>query len=202
MMRYILPVVIFAAITAACHPSRIAEQKIQPEADQIAVVMHEADQVTAVEPPVQPEVNYYSPETWLMGYFLPDMMRRPPHGVWYAKEYDRYEPDETLIQKITSTNVSGVSVLIVLGTWCGDSRREVPRFIKIIDQCGLAKISITYLGVDMNKIGPVGDYDKLGIVKVPTFIVYRNNIEAGRIIEYPSSSLEGDLLEILLKETK
>jgi hypothetical protein len=104
------------------------------------------------------------------------------------------------IFKIQDANVNEVTVLIVLGSWCGDSRREVPRFLKMLDQCGLTRIKVTYLGVDLSKYSPVGDYEKLNIEKVPTFIVYRNNIEAGRIIEYPVTSLEGDFLEILRKQ--
>ena len=37
----------------------------------------------------------------------------------------------------------------------------------------------------------------LGIQRVPTFIIYKNNIESGRIIETPKTSLEQDLVNIL-----
>jgi hypothetical protein len=43
----------------------------------------------------------------------------------------------------------------------------------------------------------VGEYDKLDIQRVPTFIFYKNNIEAGRIIENPETSLEQDMVKIL-----
>ena len=154
------------------------------------------------ESPVPAKVNYYSPETFLIGYFQSALFHKPPHDAWYRKEYEKYEPNEGITQKIAGTNVDNVSILIVLGSWCGDSQREVPRFIKMLDQCGLAKINVTYLGVDLSKQSPVGDYDKLEIKKVPTFIVYRNKVEVGRIIEYPSTSLEQDMLEILSKEIK
>jgi uncharacterized protein (DUF1015 family) len=38
---------------------------------------------------------------------------------------------------------------------------------------------------------------ELEIEKVPTFIVYRNGEEIGRIIETPIKSMEEDLYEIL-----
>ncbi|MFO7575480.1 MAG: thioredoxin family protein [Bacteroidales bacterium] len=155
------------------------------------------EEIVATPSPERPRVNFQRPETWLIGYFRHDMMNTPPHDEWYNPEYEKYIPDEGLVHKITATNVSDVSVLIVLGSWCPDSHREVPRFHKIIDECGLQRIKVTYLGVDMNKIAPIGNYEELNIKRVPTFIVYRNNIETGRIIEYPVTSLEGDLLEIL-----
>ncbi|MCU0474188.1 MAG: hypothetical protein MUC93_12635 [Bacteroidales bacterium] len=47
---------------------------------------------------------------------------------------------------------------------------------------------------------PVNEYDQLEIQRVPTFIIYENNIEAGRIIENPLTSLEQDIVNILTKE--
>jgi hypothetical protein len=38
----------------------------------------------------------------------------------------------------------------------------------------------------------VGEYENPDIEKVPTFIFYVNNVEAGRIIENPVTSLEMD----------
>jgi hypothetical protein len=43
----------------------------------------------------------------------------------------------------------------------------------------------------------VGDFASLNIVRVPTFIFYKNNSEAGRIIEVPKTSLEQDMVNIL-----
>jgi hypothetical protein len=37
----------------------------------------------------------------------------------------------------------------------------------------------------------------MNIVRVPTIIVYENNIESGRIIENPVTSLEQDMVKIL-----
>ena len=43
----------------------------------------------------------------------------------------------------------------------------------------------------------LAEYDQLEIQRVPTFIIYKNNIEAGRIIENPVTSLEQDMVNIL-----
>jgi hypothetical protein len=193
--------VIILLLAAACRSSRTASQSTQPADMQEVVAEQFVEEVVATEEaPPQPVIDWYRPDTWLIGYFQHDLFLRTPHDSWYIRGYNDYKPEMETIFKIQDANVNEVTVLIVLGSWCGDSRREVPRFLKMLDQCGLTRIKVTYLGVDLSKYSPVGDYEKLNIEKVPTFIVYRNNIEAGRIIEYPVTSLEGDFLEILRKQ--
>jgi len=84
-----------------------------------------------------------------------------------------------------------------MGTWCPDSRREVPRFMRVLDTWQFPVESVTFIGVDNEKQSPVGEYVNLDIKRVPTFIIYKNNLEAGRIIENPVSSLEQDMVDIL-----
>jgi hypothetical protein len=89
-----------------------------------------------------------------------------------------------------------------MGTWCPDSRREVPRFLHVLDLWKFPPEKVTFIGVDDAKISPVGEYTGLGIQRVPTFILYKNNIEAGRIIENPVTSLEQDIVNILKRNEK
>jgi hypothetical protein len=69
--------------------------------------------------------------------------------------------------------------------------------MKIIDQWSYPLAGLVFIGVDNAKLSPVGEYEKLDIERVPTFIIYKNNVEAGRIIENPSTSLEQDMVNIL-----
>lgn len=202
MPKSISLILVLTALIWSCHPSGKARVTVPPDEQQPVseVVAEVAETAVVVSEPERPRTNFQRPETWLMGYFQHDLLVRPPHDEWFVPQYNSYEPNEELVFKIMESNMAEVSVLIVMGTWCPDTRREVPRFFKLADQCGMTRMKITLLGADMNKFAPIGDYDKLGILKVPTFIIYRNNIEAGRIIEYPQTSLEGDLAEILLKK--
>ena len=138
--------------------------------------------------------------TWLLGYFTKDRMTNPPHSEWFVKGYNTYQPDNGFINQLMNVSRDNLTIKVVLGTWCPDSRREVPRFLRIIDLWGFPVGNITFIGVDNEKIAPVGEYDKLDIQRVPTFIFYINNIEAGRIIEVPLTSLEQDMVNILTKE--
>ena len=143
------------------------------------------------------QVNYSDPETWLLGYFDQDALLREPHDKWYNDEFDKYEFDQDAFMELAELATEDLTIVIVLGTWCPDSRREVPRFLKVLQSCGFPMENVSFIGVDSRKIAPIDDYDKLDIERVPTFIVCINKVEAGRIIEYPKSSLERDMVEIL-----
>jgi len=144
--------------------------------------------------------NFHEASTWLLGYFTRTMMTSPPHSEWFLKGYDGYKFDEAIVNKLTLVSKEGLTIKIVMGSWCPDSRREVPRFMKILDYWKFPAENLIYIGVDESKYSPIGEYSKLEIVRVPTFIFFRNNIETGRIVEVPSTSLEQDMVNILTKE--
>jgi len=134
-----------------------------------------------------------------VGYFTPDRLTRAPYSIWYIKGYDEYQFNSDAINKLQDISKDNLTIKIVMGTWCPDSRREVPRFMRILDLWKFPVPMVTFIGVDNAKLSPVGEYDKLDIQRVPTFIIYKNNIEAGRIIENPTTSLEQDMVNILTR---
>ncbi len=142
-------------------------------------------------------VNYSEQSTWLLGYINPVQLKREPHSVWFYKGYDEYHPATEAINSLNGINREGLTIKIVMGTWCPDSRREVPRFMKVIDTWKFPADLVTFIGVDNGKDSPIGGYGELDIQRVPTFIIYKNNIEKGRIIENPVTSLEQDIVNIL-----
>lgn len=146
------------------------------------------------------EVDFYEQSTWILGFFNPVRLQEEPYSIWFNKGFDEYLPKTEPLNRLLDIPYDDISIKIIMGTWCPDSRREVPRFMKILDLWQFPSDKLTFIGVDINKISPIGDSDKLGIERVPTFIVYKNNIEKGRIIEVPKTSLEQDLVEILTKE--
>ena len=91
-----------------------------------------------------------------------------------------------------------------MGTWCGDSRRELPRVLKMLDCCNFPMKNLTMVMVSnkdsLYKKSPQHEEAGKNIVRVPTIIVEQKGIEVGRIIEFPKTSLEKDLLSILRKE--
>ncbi len=119
----------------------------------------------------------------------------------YQLGKEKYQPDEESIAKLKSIT-SDIQILVFLGTWCSDSEREVPRFLKIMEQTKNSHITFKLLGLDRSKRDADGLAEKYQIEYVPTFIVIRQNEEIGRIVEAPMISLEQDLVEIATSVTE
>jgi thiol-disulfide isomerase/thioredoxin len=115
-------------------------------------------------------------------------------------EYDEFAPDTTALDSFYLIK-NKYQVEIYMGTWCSDSEREVPRFIKIVESSSLKnKLEYKIFGVDRSKSLPGKSIEDKNIERVATFIVFKDGKEIGRIVETPKKSLEKDLLKILLKE--
>jgi hypothetical protein len=143
------------------------------------------------------EVNFSEQSTWLLGYFNQRQLKSEPYSVWFYNGYDDYSVSQEAMKSLEGIDKEGIRIKIVMGTWCPDSRREVPRFMRVLDTWKFPPEMVTFIGVDNGKLSPVAEYVHLEIQRVPTFIVYKNNIEAGRIIENPVTSLEQDMVNIL-----
>ncbi len=119
------------------------------------------------------------------------------HQEWYSAEYDNYDVDTSALEPIRDL-LQEVEIVLVFGTWCSDSRREVPRFLKILATLDYPDDSLTMLGVDRERIiDPETGYD-FDIERVPTFIFLIQGMELGRIVESPEVSLESDMTALLL----
>jgi len=117
---------------------------------------------------------------------------------WYNKEYSDYRVNQDILSLIKK-DYTDLKILIVMGTWCGDSRREIPRFYKILDEIQFPDSNLTMVAVNRKKQGLLNETDGLNIQLVPTIIFYKNGGEIGRIIETPVKSLEEDITNILTK---
>jgi thiol-disulfide isomerase/thioredoxin len=115
---------------------------------------------------------------------------------WFDSGYKFYRPDTNTIADLKKVS-KDYSITIVMGTWCSDSRREVPRFYKILDELNYSDDNIKLINVDRDKVGIDNGVDSLNIELVPTFIIYSEDKEIGRIIETPNESLEKDMSKIL-----
>jgi thiol-disulfide isomerase/thioredoxin len=120
----------------------------------------------------------------------------PPFKAHYDVEYFNYQPETKLIEELKSM-VNGLEVTVVLGTWCGDSLREVPRLLKVLDLLAIPENDITIIAVDQSKSIPEETIEKLQIERVPTIIIYKDGKEAGKIVETPIETFEKDILYLL-----
>lgn len=114
----------------------------------------------------------------------------------FLEVYDTVQIDPNFVEMIKSLH-EGLDFVVILGTWCSDSKKHVPRFLKIADLATIPPSRVRYYGVDRTKRSSDGVTEQYGIERVPTFIVLKNGTEIGRIVEFPKTSLEEDFLVIL-----
>lgn len=115
---------------------------------------------------------------------------------WVQSEADS-KPDPEACHGLAAVE-PGAEVTVFLGTWCSDSRREVPRLWKALDLAGpVVPFEVHYIGVDEDKKEPGGRPAGDDIRYVPTVIVRRNGQEIGRIVEQSPDGIEKDLLALL-----
>lgn len=149
------------------------------------------------------EVKNSNGEPMLLGHCDISFLRQGSYKDWYQSGYDAYTPDSTVIRQLIGL-LKDKKIDLFLGTWCGDSRREVPRMMKILEQAGVNQQQIRLIFVSNEahsyKQSPQHEEADKNILRVPTLIVYETEKEIGRIVEYPVVSLEKDLLSILRRE--
>ena len=96
--------------------------------------------------------------------------------------------------KKLATVPPGAEVTLIIGTWCVDSKREVPRLWQALDLAGPVPFAIETMGVDRDKKSPGVEMD---VAYVPLVIVRRDGKEVGRIVESAPNGIEKDLLSLL-----
>lgn len=137
-------------------------------------------------------------ENILLAYCNKEGFTGDDFNYWFADEYKHYSIDEEVLELLNSDLFSSLHIKAVMGTWCEDSQREIPRIIKILDHLDYNFENLTIIGVDKNKKAEGTEVDQLNINFVPTIVFYINDKETGRIIESPAESLEKDITNIII----
>jgi len=134
-------------------------------------------------------------EPMLMGTITRALLTENSFGEWFNKGYEIHKPDQRTLEKVNK-DFSNLTITIILGTWCGDSREFVPPFFKILDILNYPESNLKIVCVNRQKQGIADEVKDLNVQLVPLFIFYRGNKEIGRIIESPKEGLEKDFLKI------
>ena len=109
-------------------------------------------------------------------------------------------PDAEVASRLL--DVEPAEVVVYLGTWCSDSRRELSRLWRVLDDLpGPPPFALRYVAVDRDMREPRELLAGVDLRYVPTFVVEREGRELGRVIEVAPSGIEGDLLDLLLGRT-
>jgi thiol-disulfide isomerase/thioredoxin len=179
LLLSLLPFV-FAFAVAAAPPTSPAPPTPTPDPPAVAT---EAKPLAAAEKPV------------LLGNLTREQVEAAVPD-WVQAEVEAL-PEKMAVQALAAVP-SGGEVTVYMGSWCSDSRREVSRLWRVLDESGGSlPCKITYIGVDPDKKEPVAMIAGSGLLYVPTFIVKRDGREVGRIVESSPHGIEQDLLALL-----
>lgn len=115
---------------------------------------------------------------------------------WVEAEIEA-DPDRGAAFELAEVG-SGATLTVYLGTWCSDSKRELARFWRALDETGgLVPFEIEYVAVDRREKRPPELERDLDLRYVPTFIVRRDGEEVGRMVEESPGGIEHDLVALL-----
>lgn len=157
---------------------------------------HKAVPATAVR---AAEYKDAAGNTQLLGKTPRERLTQAPFDAWFNKNYADYTLDTNTANQLKPL-LKNKQFVIFMGTWCGDSRREVPRMYKVLDYCGVKPGQIQVINVNNHdtayKQSPRHEEKGLYIFRVPDLLVCEGGNEKGRIVEAPVSSIEKDLLAI------
>ena len=136
-------------------------------------------------------------DTHLWGTIQVDQFKKAPYADWYFKHYDDHQSSLTVED---GTAFQDMTVKVFLGTWCGDTKYLLPRFIKNWEHLGLSMDQVEFIGLhndgDLYKQGPNQETNDYNIHRVPTFIFEKDGQEMNRIVERTVFDLDTDMKKI------
>ncbi len=134
--------------------------------------------------------------TDIIGVFERKELSNNPHAEWFNQNYSDYNLDKETLDKLKPL-FKDIEITVLMGTWCSDSRKEIPVFFKLIDKLRINENSIELIGMTLEKTTPDSLELDQNLINVPTFIFKKDGKEINRIVEFPLETIEKDILEIL-----
>ena len=141
----------------------------------------------------EPELKEY---TDIIGIFERKELNNNPHAEWFNQNYSDYNLDQEILDKLKPL-FKDIQITVFMGTWCSDSRKEIPVFYKLIDKLKINEKSIELIGMSLEKTTPDSLELNQNLINVPTFIFKKDGKEINRIVEFPLETIEKDILKIL-----
>ena len=135
-------------------------------------------------------------ELILLGEINLQALQKEPYKEWFKNNHDSYQPNTALLEQLKQ-QLKEHRIQLFLGTWCSDSHREVPNFIKILQAADFPINNLEMVAMDGDKENPAQEKKVWNIDYVPTIIFVKDGKEVNRIVEMPLESLEKDMLKIL-----
>ncbi|WP_411030342.1 thioredoxin family protein [Spongiimicrobium sp. 3-5] len=132
----------------------------------------------------------------LLGNATESDLKAEPFSAWYQPNYDSYTLNEEYLETLKPL-LKDVTIKIFMGTWCSDSKKQVPRFYKILSNLDYNKEVVDLVAMSRKKTTPQNLEDGHNIIRIPTVIFFKKGEEINRIVEFPIENLEADMTKIL-----
>ena len=190
-----ISILFFTILLSACNANKTAVGNNTEIEEKIEIV--EVKEVIRQKAPAANATK--NDRGYLIGIANREMFNDDSYNYWFDDRYKEYNTDKELIAKLKPI-INDFTIKGFMGTWCGDSKRETPRFYKILDETDFDQEYFELITVGRNKKTPNNLQEGFNIIRVPTFIFYKDGKEVGRFVEYPRESLEKDILKILTGE--
>ena len=137
---------------------------------------------------------------FLLGKIDKNGLEAQNYKSWFTPNYNDYETNSELINTISS-ELKNYDITLFMGTWCGDSKQEVPKLYKVLEACNYPMKQLTVVALSrkatMYKQSPQHEEASLNIHRVPTIIFYKEGKEVNRIVEHPIKTFEEDIKNII-----
>ena len=146
------------------------------------------------------EITENTKSPYLLGKIDKNGLEGDNYKSWFIKNYEAYQPNATIVSSI-SQKLKTYDLTLFMGTWCGDSKKEVPRLYKVLEASNFPMEQLTVVAVsrqpDMYKQSPGHEEAGLNIHRVPTVIFCKDGKEVNRIVEHPVNTFEEDIQNIV-----
>ena len=115
---------------------------------------------------------------------------------WFNEEFNRVKID---LEKCKTLKpfTKNLKIKVFMGTWCLDSKRELPQFFKILSAMDFDQDNLEMFAMSEEKNTPSNFEEGLKIYNVPTIVFFKNGKEINRFVELPVESLESDIKKII-----
>ncbi|WP_101261794.1 hypothetical protein [Labilibaculum filiforme] len=88
----------------------------------------------------------------LYGQITLDAFKLDICSTWYPTKPDSYLADTKIVKELRTQKLETISISLIIGSWCHDSHREVPRFIKILEEIQFPFDKLKMNALDTHKI--------------------------------------------------
>ncbi len=118
---------------------------------------------------------------------------------WFDAVFQSYHPEKEALQKIKD-HIKDYEIITFMGTWCPDSKREIPKLYKILEEADYDMNNIKVYTLNHGKRSDEGYEKDWHITNIPTIIFLKDGQEINRYVEHPRENFTADIAKIVSGE--